>query len=388
MIDKQFLAASPEEVGIDSGRLEQLFVRVKSDVDEGRLPAAEVAVGRNGNVAGAAMFGAAPQGGELKPITPETLFCFYSASKAVMASSVWALLEEGKLALDEVVAEIIPEFGGRGKDDITVLQLLTFTSGFPNAPMHPRLWGDREARLERITGWRLWWEPDTRYEYHHTSAHWVLAEIVTHRTGLDFRDYFRQRIAEPMGLPELYLGLPDEQHHRAAEICYTEPPIEPEGGWGEVSPNTTLHFNLPSQRRAGCPAAGLFSTAPELAAFYQVLVNRGKALDGTQVLKPETVELATRVHTRDHHRETAHDITANRGLSIVIAGDDGNAVLRGFGSGTSPRAFGHGGGGGQVAWGDPETGLSFSYCTNGLQPAEAITQRVRDVSTLAAACVI
>ena len=86
------------------------------------------------------MFGAAPQGGELKPITPETLFCFYSASKAVMASSVWALLEEGKLALDEVVAEIIPEFGGRGKDDITVLQLLTFTSGFPNAPMHPRLW--------------------------------------------------------------------------------------------------------------------------------------------------------------------------------------------------------------------------------------------------------
>ena len=63
-------------------------------------------------------------------------------------------------------------------------------------------------------------------------------------------------------------------------------------------------------------------------------------------------------------------------------------MLRGFGSGTSPRAFGHGGAGGQVAWGDPETGLSFSYCTNGLQPAEAITQRVRDVSTLAAACVI
>lgn len=59
-------------------------------------------------------------------------------------------------------------------------------------------------------------------------------------------------------------------------------------------------------------------------------------------------------------------IPANRTLGIVVAGDDGHASLRGFGHTSSPRAFGHNGAGGQVAWADPATGLSFAYLTNGL----------------------
>jgi CubicO group peptidase (beta-lactamase class C family) len=61
-------------------------------------------------------------------------------------------------------------------------------------------------------------------------------------------------------------------------------------------------------------------------------------------------------------------------------------AYRGFGHEASPRAFGHGGAGGQVGWGDPETGISVGYVTNGF--VDDITMRKRGVaiSSLAAVC--
>ena len=51
---------------------------------------------------------------------------------------------------------------------------------------------------------------------------------------------------------------------------------------------------------------------------------------------------------------------------MIVRGDDDQVQMRGLGRTVSARAFGHNGAGGQVAWGDPETGLSFVYLTNGL----------------------
>ena len=59
-------------------------------------------------------------------------------------------------------------------------------------------------------------------------------------------------------------------------------------------------------------------------------------------------------------------IPANRSLGLAIAGDDGHAALRGFGRTVSGAAFGHMGAGGQIAWVDPATGISFAYLTDGL----------------------
>jgi CubicO group peptidase (beta-lactamase class C family) len=77
-------------------------------------------------------------------------------------------------------------------------------------------------------------------------------------------------------------------------------------------------------------------------------------------------------------------VNTNRGLSIVIAGGDGNSHLRGFGRETSPRAFGHGGAGGQIAWGDPVTGISVGYCTNGFVDPITSARRITAVGSLAA----
>jgi len=179
-----------------------------------------VAVGRGNRVAGFRWFGSATQGGVEQPVTDRTLYCIYSSTKAVVGVAVWTLLEDGLLRLDERVAEIVSEFAGNGKDDITVGQVMLHIGGFPYAPMNPKLWEDRAARLERIKGWRLNWEPGSQFEYHPTSAHWILAEIITAKTGEDFRDYTRRRLLDPMGLTDLWVGLPDDQHARAADVVY------------------------------------------------------------------------------------------------------------------------------------------------------------------------
>lgn len=84
--------------------------------------------------------------------------------------------------------------------------------------------------------------------------------------------------------------------------------------------------------------------------------------------------------------EASTGIPANRGLGVSVASDDQFAHLRSFGERPSPGAFGHSGAGGQVAWADPETGISFVYCTNGFVDALKSAQRSRELSTLASAC--
>jgi CubicO group peptidase (beta-lactamase class C family) len=331
-------------------------------------------------------FGQAVQGGALRPATDETLYTIFSATKAIVAAAVWTLFEDGKLRLDERVAEIIPEFASNGKENITVEQVLLHQGGFPLAPLGPGRWETRAGRLEAFGRWRLNWEPGSRFEYHASSAHWVLVEIIERRTGVEWQSYLRQRIIEPMGLTGLYVGLPEALNDRVAEVAYVVPPTPPPGGWGEVTPNAILNFNRPEVRAVGNPGGGGVARAADMALFYQPLLNGGVTATGTRIFKPETIAFATQVRTDERYRDALNDIPVNRGLSVVVAGNDGQQELRGFGSNTSARAFGHAGAGGQIAWGDPESGISLGYLTNGFVEAEEMRQRTREVSDLAAVC--
>jgi CubicO group peptidase (beta-lactamase class C family) len=200
MLNPRLIASKPEDVDIDSERLEAVFARAQRDVDEGVLPSAQVAIARQGKLASVRTFGAAVQGGDEKAATDETLYTIFSSTKAVVAVAVWILFEEALLKLEERVADIIPEFATNGKEIVTVEQVLLHTGGFPYAPFKPESWGDREARAEAFQRWRLSWKPGTRFEYHPTSGHWVLAEIIQRRTLMDFRDFIRERVTGPVGL--------------------------------------------------------------------------------------------------------------------------------------------------------------------------------------------
>lgn len=395
MLDPDLVAAKPEDVGIDPEKLEAVFARAQRDVDDGTLPSAQVAVARNGKIAGMRTFGRAVQGGAEQPATDDTLYHFFSSTKAVVGVAAWLLFEDGVLRLDEKVAGIIPEFGTNGKDVIDVETLMLHAGGFPYAPFRQDLWQDRAALLRRMSEWRLNWSVNSRYEYHATSAHWVLSEIIERKSGMGWKDFLRKRLIEPMRLHDLHLGCPRDQQHRVADVAYVGEIVEPAAGWGEVTPDLILGFNKPPVREAGVPGGGAVATAAMFALFYQPLLNGGVTAGGARVLKPETIEFGTRVRSRPHHvDETLKfidpklNVNVNRGLSVVVAGDDGNAVYRGFGRTCSARAFGHGGAGGQIAWGDPETGISVGYATNGFRDAISVGRRITAISSLAAVCAL
>jgi len=132
------------------------------------------------------------------------------------------------------------------------------------------------------------------------------------------------------------------------------------------------------------PGGGGVGGAAQLAMFYQPLVNGGTTADGTRIMKAETIEWATTVRTKDFHRDMIFNNPVNRALTVVVAGGDGNAHIRGFGKATSARAFGHGGAGGQIGWGDPETGISVGYTTDGFLDDVQQARRGVAISSLAA----
>jgi CubicO group peptidase (beta-lactamase class C family) len=122
-------------------------------------------------------------------------------------------------------------------------------------------------------------------------------------------------------------------------------------------------------------------TAADIATNYPaLLLNPGGNWD-TEVLRDATGNVRSMVPER------LSGLPASRALGVVVAGEDGRGNLRGFGKTGSPRRFGHNGAGGQLAWADPDTGLSFGYTTNGLDQ-NVIREGRRGValSSIAAEC--
>lgn len=377
------LAPSPGAIGLSSTKLQALLDRVKRDTDNGTLPSAQVAIARQGKLAAFEAYGTACSAGKAAPATRDTLYCLFSATKAVAGVATWALIEDGLLKIEEKVADIIPEFGTNGKDIVTVEQTMLHIAGFPTAPMGPKEWGSRESRLAMMSRWRLNWEPGTQFAYHATSAHWVLMEIVERRTGVDYRKYIRERLLDPLGLDNLYIGLPESENGRCADVEYREPPDAPTLAAPEVTTEAILRFNLPEVRAVGVPGGGGMANAGSMALFYDMLANGGMGWNGRRVLKPETIEYATTPRTDGRHVDMIYGKPVNRALTVIVAGDDGNAHLRGMGRTVSPRAFGHNGAGGQIAWCDPTSGISLAYLTDGFLGMENTARKTVAIGSLA-----
>jgi CubicO group peptidase (beta-lactamase class C family) len=351
----------PSALNLSEEKVQNLLARVRQEVDEGLLPAAQVAVAKDGQLALYESFGAA---------TDESLFCIFSATKAITSSAIWMLLEEEKLSLSERVADIVPAFGSNGKETVTVEHLLTHTAGFPDAPFRTLDWPDLGRRYERFEQWRLSWEPGSRYQYHPTSTMWVLAEILERRGGLAFQQFIRERIAMPLGLPDLYVGLPTDQNERVLSCSHAGDPITdaeyeamgiPKPPVTEVTEEAILSFNDPEIRAVGVPGGGGITNAATLALYYQALLSGGGPLSGQQIWSAQILADARRERTGDL-ADPLFGKPVSRGLGIVIAGDE-TRNYRGFGHTNSPLAFGHNGAGGQLAWVDPASGISLAYLT-------------------------
>src|SRR5580693_5952534 len=397
MPSAKFFADKPSDVGLNPDKVQALMDRAARDVKEGVLPACQVAIARNGKIAAMQTFGSAVQGGVEKPATDDKVFVAMSATKAITSSALWLLIQEGKISPADQIVKYVPEYGTNGKEPTTVEHLLIHTAGIPTAPGSFKDWADHTRRLERFAQWRPINPPGERFFYHVHANYWPIAEAIERITGKRLGDFVRERIAEPLGLPDLRIGLPRAVQHRMADVKWVGEPAKdeeyqklgitpPRAALGSITEGAILEMNDPEMRETDFPAGGLMTTAGDIALFYQALLNDGKAYDGTRIWKSEMLREARRIRS-GNLIDPARGMTANRALGIVVAGGDGKANLRGFGRTNSAEAFGHPGFGGQVAWADPGTGISFAYLTNGFDRNDLREgRRSVAVASLAGAC--
>lgn len=371
----------------DTAQIDRLRERAHREVDAGLLPSCQWALALDGEVIAGETYGDA---------TPEHRYVIFSATKAIVASTVWTLIQTGDLDVDLPVVELVPEFLAESEPDrrdlITVEQVLLHTSGFPHAPMGPSVWGERQTRLAQMARWRLNWEPGSQFEYHPTSAHWVLAEIIERLAGDDYRAVVRERVLDPHGLDRFQLGVPADQQGDITELVDVGEPPTPEElqalfgiselPLGEVTQDALVGFNDTDAKAVGVPGGGGVSDAETMARFYQALLHNPEGVWTDDALADFTGNV------RNHFPDPMLGHPVERTLGLCTAGDDGKSAARGFGKTVSGRAFGHAGAGGQIAWADPESGLSFCYLTNGLD-AHVLRQARRGValSSIAGACV-
>ena len=368
-------------MSIDQAAVAKLAERTHREVDDGLLPSCQWALAYEGEIVASETYGDA---------TPDTRYSMFSSIKPFVASLVWQLIAEGLVDTSERVVTYFPEFGTNGKDVITVEQVMLHTSGFPRVPLGPPRWADRAIRQQVMANWKLNWPPGKYYEYHPTSAHWVLAEITDRVTGGDYRDELERRITGPLGLGRV-LGLaPDQQGGIAELVAVGElaSPEELQAAFGmpelpgsEVTMDAMLAFNDPANREVGVPGGGGVIGANNLALFYQELLHNKAGLWPDELLADVTGNV------RNTKPDPLTKTPANRSLGLILAGDDGRSHFRGMGRTLSAKAFGHNGAGGQLAWADPATGLSFAYMTNGLdQHVVREPKRGTAIDSLAGLC--
>ena len=372
----------PGRVGLDSERVAALVQRARREVDQGLLPSCQLAVARHGRLGLFETIGRADSASR---------YTIFSCTKAVVAAAAWLVVGDGRMTPETRAAELVPEFGSNGKDRITLEHLLTHTGGFPNAPLGAPEWSSKEARLARFARWRTEYEPGTRFWYHPTSAHWVVAHMIEEASGQDYRRFIAERLMEPLGLGRFQVGVGRDAQGDVTELVKTGEPAGPdelEAVLGireipatEVTDDALIGFNDPDTRQAGVPGGGGIASAADLALFYQALLHNPDGLWDKDVLADGTG------HVRVNLPDPVFATPASRSLGLVVAGNDGKAAERGFGRTVGPRTFGHGGAAGQIAWADPDSGISFAYVTNGVDAHPIrVARRGVALSSLAGLC--
>jgi CubicO group peptidase (beta-lactamase class C family) len=376
--------ADPGSLGLDPERIERLYRLIEDHIAAGQYPGAQVAFARHGKLAAFRTFGDARLSPEKVPASDETLWLMYSQTKVVTAAAIWTLIERGAISFVDRVSDHIPEFAAKSKGEITLVQLLTHQAGFPSAMVSREAWADHALLRREVCDFELEWWPGSKVQYHGLSAHWTAAVLIEAITGRDYREFIRAEVLDPLGIRDIHVGVPPALQDRCADmhvprdghLAPAAPPIEFIAG-----PDPS---NTPEWRAAGAPGGGGYGTAAAIATFYQTLVAGGE-LNGVRLFSPRLIKYVTRNHTDDRVDE-GMGMPMHRGIGPHVRGT--TSVIRGLGTMAAPSTFGHGGAASSYSWGDPESGLSFSYLANARSGDPWHNQRLDRVSNLAHAALV
>lgn len=318
-----------------------------------------------------------------KPMAKDAIFRIMSQTKAITSAGILILYEQGKLLLDEPIANFIPGFRNPvvldkfnaadssfttvpAKRNITFRDLLTHTSGidyagigtaemkavYAKAGVPSGLGFFRESLLEKmnvLAKLPLKNQPGEKFLYGlNTDLLGCLVEVIS---GTTLDDFFRKNIFEPLGMKDTYFNVPVQKAGRMASV-YTEDENKKIIRWSPQFRNIDPAYPL-MKTSYFSGGAGLSSTAFDYAVFLQMLLNGGK-YNGVQVLSPRTVEMMT----SGQLDFTIGNNGNNFGLGFEITSEKAAARL--------PRnkgSFAWGGYYGTTYWADPKAKLVCLFLT-------------------------
>ncbi|MDI6831163.1 MAG: serine hydrolase domain-containing protein [Actinomycetota bacterium] len=376
----------PREVGMDAERLQRLKQAVEEDTARGVYDGAVFVVARHGKVVMHEAVGKTDlEKGRRAAL--DDVFFIMSITKKITAVRVLMDVEKGKFQLNTPVAEVIPEFGMKGKQRVTVHHILTHTSGLntelPYGIPVDQL-GDIEAVVAAMSNERVLYTPGTSVSYNPICAHSVLAVMVTRldEAGRPFRRILAEDLFDPLGMDSTALGVPDRLRDRLVPVVVRDRTP------GLFEPLLLEALNFLAQEDTELPAGGGISTAMDICRFAEML-RRGGELNGTRILAPETVRLATSNQTGDmvnHLWDYAREMygwpvfPAYLGLTFFLRGE--GVFPTPLGLTASPGTFAGLGAGSTMFWVDPERDLTFVLLTAGLLeegPSVLRHQRLSDL---------
>ena len=324
---------NPSSLHINPQRLQTAYDLLRGAVGVGQLPVGLLAVANREETLRCEAYSTDGS------IGTDGIFWIASVTKPILATAVMQLVERGKLLLEDLVVQYLPEFGVNGKEKVTVWHLLTHTSGMADDYWQdPAVEPSARADLEGALQTHLRFPPGSRFEYCNVSFR-ILGEILRRLSGSGYQDYLQEEVLLPAGMVDT--SFQPEPAKRSRLLPVQDFPEVPGGMEGFMS--------------LAMPGGGLFSTAADLLAFGRSFLNGGVGRQG-RVLGPAALRVMTAVHTEGIRRHDNGE-PEHWGLGWEKAVPcEGRLV--------STSGYGHGGMSGTYLWIEPEYDLVIVFLTN------------------------
>ena len=288
-------------------------------------------------------YGKASTEPDARPMAIDTIFDIASLTKVIATTpSILKLAEERRLSLVDPVTKWFPEFAGKGKDDLLVMNLLTHTSGLDDfslstaAPLQSAISG---AASQKTKG-----EIGSRFKYADINFI-LLGELVRRVSGVPLDSYAAAHFFAPLEMKDTAFRPDSGKTERCSATIGSE---------------KSFFVGLPQDyeaRQLGGVAghAGLFSTARDLAKFCRMVLDEGE-YSGNRVLSERAVRQMTAPYF-------------SRGGQVVrgLGWDRASPYSSPRGSGFSETSFGHTGYSGTSIWIDPEEDIFVVFLTSRLE---------------------
>ncbi len=341
--------SSPEKVGIDAEKLDEIKNILDKAVADSVFPGAVAAVVKDGYLIYNKAVGYHTYNKEIKMDT-QAVFDLASVTKIMATTTaIMKLVDEGKISLDDKFSNYFPEFEADNKKDITLGDVLLHQAGFPASRPYVKTMHTKAEIVDAIKNEDMIYDLGTKYIYSDLGLI-LLGEIIEEVTQSNLNSYLRSTFYAPMNMPATYFNPHDVSTDYVAHVVPTE---------NDTVYNRGVVLGYVHDEKAyfmgGIAGhAGLFSNTTDMARYATMILNEGH-YGGKSYISAETINYFTAKQSELSGRGYGFDRRSETGFTSA-------------GEFSSTNTFGHLGFTGTSIWMDKEKNMAVILLTNRVQP--------------------